>query len=639
MTINSGFQTGRLLSRVLFALAGLLLVGHFLVYVNYAVGVIRFPFDYDQGEGFELVDTIMFSEGKWPYQNNEVYPYYASNYPPLFHVMLVPFVWLFGEAYWYGRLVGFLGTLVTAAVIGVVVYRAERHRLVAIFSGLAFLASNYIYHIGPLFRQHMTMVMFETLAVATLAYAVSEARSHQWRWMGLGLLFLLAAGYTKQHAVATSVAVFVFLFLRNPRRSLLWGLAFVGVAAGIFVWIDVATGGAWWTNIIAANVNDYYPSQFLGLLQQWLRLHGALILPAVGLVVYELYFTRLSLYAVWWVFAVASTVLSGKWGAGDSYFATAIAATCILSGIAAGRTLRAGWHFPDDSIVRKFAPARRMVRWGDPGERRQWLAVIVPALYLVYALSVVKLPTEGRVFGPLADVLGLQSSYGTRYAFYDAAGWTQGYASIGHVPDQGDIDRGWEIVERVRQADGPVMSEEAAFSLKAGKDVVTNPTQLKNLYENQLFDPANLVADIQQQRFGLIVFRAQFYPPPVLAAVYEAYFPAERIEMDGFHYEIWYPGPVLPERELLTRMIQALEPGERREGHLTLPLKHAVLWLDHVLATSGWEPATAPVFLSEEDGCAAGNYVSDGQNLVVSVCDEGEYAQVVLTLEAGQAQG
>ena len=118
-------------SRGLLALAILLLLGHLLIYVHYAIGLLRFPFDYDQGEGFELVDTSLFSQGEWPYRDNEVYPFYASNYPPLFHVILVPFVWVFGEEYWYGRLVGFLGTLVTAAAIGYMVYREEKHRPVA----------------------------------------------------------------------------------------------------------------------------------------------------------------------------------------------------------------------------------------------------------------------------------------------------------------------------------------------------------------------------------------------------------------------------------------------------------------------------------------------------------------------------
>ncbi|MCD4686183.1 MAG: hypothetical protein K8S97_09625, partial [Anaerolineae bacterium] len=330
----------RRVSQVLMLLALLLLLGHFLMYVYYAISLMRFPFDYDQGEGFELVDTIMFSEGEWPYRDNETYPFYASNYPPLFHVILVPFVWVFGEAYWYGRLVGFLGTLVTATTIGVVVQRAGRSRQIAVMSGLAFLASNYVYHIGPLFRQHMTMVMFETLSIAVLAGVNEIAQPTRRRWMlALGLLLVLAAGFTKQLAFATALAVFVFLFLRNPRRSFAWGVIFAAVGGGVFLWINVATDGAWWTNIIAANVNDYLAGQYRALLGQWLRLHGVLIVLAALLVLYEIYFARLSLYSVWWVFAVANTTLAGKWGAGDSYFATAIAATCILSGVLMARTL------------------------------------------------------------------------------------------------------------------------------------------------------------------------------------------------------------------------------------------------------------------------------------------------------------
>ncbi len=71
------------------------LAGYFIVYAAYAVNLMRFPFDYDQGEGFELVDTVMFSHGQFPYQDTEVYPFYSSNYPPLFHIIAAPFVWLF----------------------------------------------------------------------------------------------------------------------------------------------------------------------------------------------------------------------------------------------------------------------------------------------------------------------------------------------------------------------------------------------------------------------------------------------------------------------------------------------------------------------------------------------------------------
>jgi len=601
---------------LLTGLAFALLIGHLLIYVHYALGLIRFPFDYDQGEGFELVDTMLFSQGEWPYRDNETYPFYASNYPPLFHVLLVPFAWVFGPAYWYGRLAGFVATLITAGTIALIVSREERHRGVAALSGLAFLASNYVYHVGPLFRQHMTMVMFETLAVAVLAQAPSIRETGRRRWtLAGGMVLLLAAGYTKQHAVATCVAVFAFLFLRNPRRALIWGAGFALVAGGLFLWIDWATGGAWWTNIIAANVNEYYLAQFTGLFRQWLRLHGALIVVAALFALYELYVARLSLYTIWWVTAVASTVLAGKWGAGDSYFATAIAATCVLSGLAAARALRGAWKLPG----------------GMQATLKRVAGVVVPLVYVVYALSVVKMPTEGRFFGWLSDALGLESTHGSRYAFYDAAGWTQGYATIGHVPTQTDVDNGWRIVDVVRAADGPVMSEEAAFNLHADKEVITNPTQLKNLYENGLYDPSTLVAALHAHDFAAVIFRAQFYPPPVLDAVYEAYYPAEAIPMNGFSYEIWRPGPPAEQRAAFAASLVALLPGEARTMTLALPFDSALDWRGHAMTYQQWQAAGGKPQPAGEDGeCIASDFSQDGRVISIEACPAG--AETLLTL-------
>ncbi len=357
------------INRLLLAAALIILLFSFAVYLVYAANLIAFPFDYDQGEGFELVDTIMFSQGQFPYQDTNVYPFYSSNYPPLFHVIAAPFVWLFGAAYWYGRLLGFLGTLITAAAIGYAVYRdGGKRRSIALLSGLAFLASNTIYHIGPLFRQHMTMVLFETLAVVILAHANEiEDTARRRRTIFAGLLLVMAAGYTKQLALVTAVAVFAFLFIRQPRRAVIWGIGFALVGAGIFVGINLATQGEWWTQTIAANVNDFIPDQTVGLFRLWFSLHGFLLVPAVLYAVYELYFSRLSIYTLWFAAALITGILSGKWGAGDSYFATSIAALCILSGLFAARTLNRAWTFPanySQPLIRLPLPATR-ARIGD----------------------------------------------------------------------------------------------------------------------------------------------------------------------------------------------------------------------------------------------------------------------------------
>jgi hypothetical protein len=525
-------------NRLLLAAALLILLLSFAVYVAYAANLIAFPFDYDQGEGFELVDTILFSQGRFPYLDTNVYPFYSSNYPPLFHVIAAPFVWLFGDAYWYGRLLGFLGTLVTAAAIGYAVYRdGGKHRWIALLSGLAFLASNTVYHIGPLFRQHMTMVMFEALAVVVLAHANEiEDQAKRRRAIFAGLALVLAAGYTKQLAIATAVAVFVFLFIRQPRRSIIWGIGFSIAGGLIFLWMNLATEGQWWLQTITANVNDYYPDQTLGLFRLWFSLHGFLLIPAALYALYELYFSRLSIYTVWFAGGVGVAFLSGKWGAGDSYFATSIAALCILSGLFASRTLTRSWTFPRNYLsrllifpFRRFAPAL-----GTLG------LVVIPLLYVGYGRATLHLPTTGAVFEPLATLFGVQAN--ALNGFYDSAGRIAGgYADIGHFTTQADIDAGWQLVELVRTTDGPVLSEEAAFNLLAGKEVITNPTQLLNLANGGHFDSSALIAMLENQAFGLIIFRAQFYPVDVLQAVARNYDQTDSVTMNGFEYLILRP--------------------------------------------------------------------------------------------------
>lgn len=532
----------RKLHYVLMIAALVVLIFHFAMYIVYAANLIQFPFDYDQGEGFELVDTILFSQGQWPYRDTEAFPFYSSNYPPLFHIIAAPFVWLFGPAYWYGRLLGFLSTLITASAIGYAVYRSGKNRWIAILAGLAFLASNTIYHIGPLFRQHISMVMFETLAVVILAGVneIIDTRRRR-RMLALGLGLILAAGYTKQLAAITALAVGLFLFIRQPRRAIVWGILAGILGAGIFVWMNIATDGEWWRQAILANVNELKIIQTIALFGQWFGLHGFLIVPAVLMVIYEIYFDRLSIYSLWFIAAAGiNGIASGTWGGGDSYFATSIAAMCILSGIFAARTLNRLWQFPDNYLKRLFIqPVQRFAP-----QLAQLGLVVIPLLYLGYGRAVLHLPTEGAVFSTLAQIFNIKPN--AQNGFYDSARtldgqFAGGYANIGHLTTQADIDAGWQIVEHIRQSEQPVISEDAGFSLMAGREAITNPTQLLNLDKKGFYNGAELITMIEEKAFGIIILRAQFYPDVVLQAISRAYDQDESIVMNGFNYLILRP--------------------------------------------------------------------------------------------------
>jgi hypothetical protein len=522
---------------LLFVLALLALVGQFLVYGHYAVSLFRFPFDYDQGEGFELYDTVLHAQGEWPYRDSQVFPFYTSIYPPLFHILTVPLIWLFGPELWTGRVVGFAASLIAAAAIGWGVYRASGNRVISVLSGLTFLASNYTFHIGPLFRQHMTMVMFEVLAIVAMGEALDGRRrmvdggprsgtkdrfagprikdGGQWQGIWVGLIFLTAAGYTKQLALATAMAGLAFLFLRGPRRALLMGAGLVIVAGGVFVWINYATQGWWYTSIIKANINAFSQAQALSLYQQWAELHWVIIALALGRLIYEIYFSRLSAYALWFAFAVGNGALSGKFGAGESYFVTATAAACLLSGIALAKL----WE--------------RSAQW------KTWralaVALIIPLLYLIQTRLTLHIYTTGPVYSPLARALGVASESG----YYDS----QGYTQLGPRPTRADREAGEAISELASNAPGPVFSEEAGFMFKAGKPVVTNPFPQLVMYQAGLFDPTQEIEMINRKAFGLVILRAQFYPPPVLAALGANYQPKTEIQMNGFLYRILEPRP------------------------------------------------------------------------------------------------
>ncbi len=464
--------------KVLIALALLAFIGYLIVYVYYAVQLFRFPFDYDQGEGFELMDTILFSQGEWPYRDNNSYPFYSSNYPPLFHVLIVPLVWLFGPQYWTGRLLSFVGTLITAAAIGYAVQRGGRRWWLASLSGLAFLASNYVYHVGALFRQHMFMVMFETLAVVLLTVTIEQedqdGRKRPWQLLGV-MILLLAAGYTKQLAYATVIAVFIFLFLREPLRAIKWAIPFGLVTGLIFLGINVATNGQWLLNTVTANLNPFIPGQAEGLYRQWFSLHIVLTVAAVAYAFYQLYFERLSAYSIWFIVAAINGVTAGKWGAGESYFATAIAASCILSGLAFSRLLN--W-----SRARTWASRKAAF----------WASVAVPSvialLYLFQAYRVFHLPTHTPFLAGVANALGYPTEVDDRPAnilFSTASAGSHPLCGLGRRIACWDGRRptlirqpGRKSPRLVAQGRTAAFSEEAGFNLYLGRDVVTNPTQL-----------------------------------------------------------------------------------------------------------------------------------------------------------------
>ncbi|HEV7664759.1 MAG TPA: hypothetical protein VGQ62_14585, partial [Chloroflexota bacterium] len=55
----------------------LLLALYAVVYLHFAVQLSEFPFDLDQGEGYDAWSAWLINLGQMPYTNNAAFPYYS----------------------------------------------------------------------------------------------------------------------------------------------------------------------------------------------------------------------------------------------------------------------------------------------------------------------------------------------------------------------------------------------------------------------------------------------------------------------------------------------------------------------------------------------------------------------------------
>lgn len=538
---------------------------YLLVYVVYARALFAFPFDYDQGEGFELYDAIRLARGENIYLDNAVYPFYASNYPPVYRTLLAPLVALFGPHLWVGRALTFASSLVIGGLIFVAARRHWRGSgswigwSAPVLAALTFFAANYVYHIAPLARAHLPMVMFAVAGLVCLERALPSLliplpkgegklsspltplpqgegdlpspsvfllrdEGGARLWAGLGVALLMTAGFTKLQAVDALVAGFGLLLLRRPgwfARAFVVCLAFT---VGAVLALNALTQGQFWVNVVSANVNEYDIALTWQTYGQWARLQAVLIAGGVAYIAWDLArairarsLQPITVWSLYFVAGSAMGMLTGKWGAGPAYLIGAIAASAVCTA----------------GVLARLATALGT-------QRRAWVGALVALVFLAQAALNVHLPTTGRFFGTVARALGVaETSVYPPYPYYDSVGYTQ----LGHLPLPSDVINGWRLVERLRAVEGPVWSEEAMFTLLAGKDVVTNPTQLLNLSKNDMLDTSRMLEMIEARAFGAVVFRAMFYPDDVKDAIVRNYYWAERFDINGFEYWLLLPIP------------------------------------------------------------------------------------------------
>jgi hypothetical protein len=467
----------------------LLLALYALVYVQFALELAGFPFDLDQGEGYDAWSGWLINLGQLPYSSNADFPYYSSNYPPLWsYFVSIPMAWA-GPGLGAARVVSTISALATACVLSIAAYRLSGRRVAGVIAAGFFLASPYVFHTTPLARVNSLALLAAVLGLTLLEQPTR-------RRVVLGSLALVAALFTKPTTLDASLAAILALLLRAPTLGALTAAIVAGLGLAGIALMMLLTHGAFWVNVVAGNANPFDASQLAAYLSNFSVLHCVLLVTAAA---QGVWMVRHRVWSAWLLYAITSGIAAlgvAKWGAGESYFLGAIASMCVLS---------AAW------IARFLDTA--------PSARLRWSA------------------------GAALFIQGLLLSHAS---FSNVLPWLTDRAPqaalLGHAPSDEDLQAGQLISTEIRRARGPALSEDPSFAVVAGKPLVGNATHLRNLYQSGLWDPTPMVNDLRAHKYAIVVLDAELYPEPVLTAIGQAYFLDRKVRVNGATYQLFLPG-------------------------------------------------------------------------------------------------
>lgn len=423
--------------------------------LKYEWNGLRFPYALDYGEGQVLDQINRLAHFQSIYFTNRATttpPYTIANYPPLYPLIQAPFVWIFGTAFWYGRLINLLSVLAAGVFIALIIHTLSKNWFAGVIGGLTMLSVPQIILWSPFVRVDQ---MALGLSFAGLFVVV--------RWpKGRGGLIaagalMVAAAYTKQsYALSVPLAAFVWLLSqRQFKRAFQLAGIVAGAGAVIFGLLMLATRGSFFFNIVTATQSKFVWDTVHNTFNDQVA-HLPLLLFGSGLFVLMGIWGKIrpktwALVSAYLAGALIETITIGKDGSSINYLYELSAAYGLLAG--------------------------SFIAW--PGKNFRWATAILIAL------------------------LGTQIGAMTQWIRNDfLPGFTYKFEHQDEVA---------QLAKIVKDARGPVLADEYMGLIPlAGQTVYMQPFEYKQLHDAGIWDDAPIARDILNKKFAAILI----YSPP-----------------------------------------------------------------------------------------------------------------------------
>ncbi len=427
-----------------------------------SINTIRFPFGADYGEA-PLMDQARRIQTKATLYKSDLNapPYVITNYPPLYSSWVAAANSIFKiPLFQAGRITSVFFSLVTGYIIGLFTYHLTRKKLFAVFSAILFLGHPFVIVWSSLARVDLMALAFSLLGLWIL---------YRYRESGIGIVIavicFLAAAFTRQsYLLSGPLAGFIWLWHLNRKRAIAF-ILFLG-ASGLLIFgtINALTHGGFFTNIVMANINRYDILHAFSLTRQLLLIWPVILILSASIIILAIYsrFRNLSIdqsgtlqqpfifygLVFFTLGAFISALTVGKIGSNVNYFLELIAVCAIWCGIA----------------VKLIFELKKIVKWVCIG-----LLFLQLVWVMSYSLRVIQLTSENL--------------------------W-------------GRIDVYESLNSKVQAAvqNGTVLSDDFMdLIVLSDQSIYYQPFEYGELYYAGLWNPAELVTQIEKRQFPLII--------------------------------------------------------------------------------------------------------------------------------------
>jgi hypothetical protein len=398
-----------------------------LLAFRHFVGVLRFPYPLEYGEGVNLLWSQRAGEGLdlYPLIQEDRFPHIHHPYPPVTAWLTSGLVRLGVNTHPFlaGRWISLLGMSLAALALFTLL-RRRTDAGAATMGVLVFLLSPMMLQFGPLMR-------VDALALGLSLCALMRL-DREPRGLLSAAVFASLALLVKPSYVAAAVVVGVFALRGHPIRKavpvLLAGLLPITL---VLVGLLIRETPQLWQHLWQFQRLPLDFSLLFDWLSRFAGRHG-LILAAGGMGAWHSFRKNRGPVEFYTLFILAAPILTGAIaGSQENYMMEVWAVACLY---AAG-----AWH---------QLRAR--------SEDSAWSALLISLL----------------LFLPVAPAPVFTRTYGQELAVGAASAWT---------PTRADHETMRLLLEELRTAEGPVLGADPGFLLAAGHEVLYQPFQFQQL--------------------------------------------------------------------------------------------------------------------------------------------------------------